>query len=85
MLQNCDMKVLLQQEKRNEQQAAELFDLSPAQQKLLRHPQPGQGILVTGRTAVPFSHRYPDNNIIYNTITTKFQDRQKELKDSNAT
>ena len=80
MLQNCDMKVLLQQEKRNEQEAAELFDLSPAQQKLLRHPEPGQGILVIDRMAVPFSHKYPEDNVIYNTITTKFQNRQKELQ-----
>lgn len=80
MLANSNMVVLMANSQRNVELAQELYDLSPDQAKRLRVDKRGCGLFITGADVTPFEHLYPDDNLIYKAITTKFQDHQEALQ-----
>ena len=75
MLQNSQFVVLLEQATNNLEQIRRIYDLSDKQAAKLMNTRRGEGMLVTQNTVYPFEKIYPNNNLIYNTITTSFADR----------
>ena len=80
MLQNSNFVVLLEQDGQNIDVLSSLYDLSPEQRGGITSPNVGEGLIITQKTAIPFNHDYPKDNIIYQTITTDFKDRIKKLE-----
>ncbi|MGN0557056.1 MAG: VirB4-like conjugal transfer ATPase, CD1110 family, partial [Acutalibacteraceae bacterium] len=80
MLQNSQFIVLLEQAPENLKRITDMYGLSERQSGKLISPDVGEGVLVYKNVPYPFRKKYPENNIIYRTVTTKFQDHINAVK-----
>lgn len=80
MLQNSQFVVLLEQATNNLEQIRRIYGLSDKQAARLVNTKRGEGVLVTQNTVYPFEKIYPNNNIIYDTITTSFADKISQME-----
>lgn len=79
MLQNSEFVVLLEQAKNNCNKIAELYELSNSQAEMLIATNVGEGIIVSDKLPIPFNKLYPQDNLVYDIITTDFKDKIKAL------
>lgn len=79
MLQNSQFVVLLEQATNNLEEISRIYDLSEKQAGKLVNTKRGEGLLISQNIVRPFSKIYPDNNIIYDTITSSFQDKISKI------
>ncbi len=84
MLQNSQFVVLFEQATNNLEEIARIYDLSEKQCGKLVNTKRGEGLLVSQNIVRPFSKIYPDNNIIYDTITSSFQDKISQMENAQS-
>ena len=75
MLQCSQFVVLFEQARNNLEEIVRIYDLSKNQASRLNNTITGEGVLVYKNTPYSFEKLYPKGNIIYDTITTSFQDK----------
>ena len=79
ILNNCDFILMLNQSPIDKMQLAQMLNISPTQLSYITNSDPGQGLIYTGKSIVPFIDKFPTNNNLYKVMTTKPDD----LKDQH--
>lgn len=79
ILNNCDFILMLNQSPIDKMQLAQMLSISPTQLSYITNSDPGQGLIYTGKSIVPFIDKFPTNNNLYKVMTTKPDD----LKDQH--
>lgn len=74
ILNNCDFILMLNQSSIDKMQLAKMLNISPTQLSYITNSDPGQGLIYTGKTIVPFIDRFPQNTKLYKVMTTKPDD-----------
>lgn len=81
MLSNSEFAVLLQQKKEDVDALTDLYSLSASQRQYLTTGEKGSGLIVCGNKIIPFEKPIPTNSMMYNICSTKFEDKQKAIKE----
>lgn len=84
MLQNSQFIMLFEQHSTNAQALADTYHLSDDQAAMLSSTRKGEGLLINKNMVVPFEKIYPQGNLVYDTITTDF-DEVTRLRKKNET
>ena len=71
ILNNCDFIMMLNQSPIDKMQLANILNISPTQLSYITNSDPGQGLIYTGKSIVPFVDRFPTNTKLYQVMTTK--------------
>lgn len=71
MLSNCDFIQMLNQAPLDRNELAELLNISATQLSYITNSQPGEGLIYTGASIVPFVDNFPKNTKMYKAMTTK--------------
>lgn len=79
ILNNCDFILMLNQSPIDKMQLSQMLNISPTQLSYITNSDPGQGLIYTGKSIVPFIDKFPTNNNLYKVMTTKPDD----LKDQH--
>lgn len=74
ILNNCDFILMLNQSPIDKMQLAKLLNISPTQLSYITNSDPGQGLIYTGKTIVPFVDKFPTDTKLYKVMTTKPDD-----------
>lgn len=70
MLSNTEFALLLNQSATDRQEIAHIFNLSARQLQYVTNSSAGEGIIVAGKSTVPFRDKFPKDTDIYKVITT---------------
>lgn len=81
ILKNCDFILMLNQSSIDKMQLARLLNISPTQLGYITNSDPGQGLIYTGKTIVPFIDRFPQNTKLYSVMTTKPDDLKNQNRE----
>ena len=65
---------MLNQSPIDKMQLAKLLNISPTQLSYITNSDPGQGLIYTGKTIVPFVDKFPTDTKLYKVMTTKPDD-----------
>lgn len=76
MISNCDFIVMLNQAPLDRAQLAEMLNISSTQLSYITNSEPGEGLLYTGTSIVPFVNKVPKDTKIYKAMTTKLSEIQ---------
>jgi len=71
ILNNCDFILMLNQSPIDKQKLAAMLNISPTQLSYITNSDPGQGLIYTGKSIVPFVDKFPVNTELYKVMTTK--------------
>ena len=71
MLSNSELIVMFNQAERDQEQLAELLNISKEQMGYVTDTEAGSGLIKYGRALVPFVNRFPRNTKLYELMTTK--------------
>lgn len=71
ILSNTEFAVLLNNSASDRQELAHLFNLSKQQERYITNTSEGQGLIVAGKSIVPFEDKFPKDTSIYKVLTTK--------------
>ena len=71
ILNNCQFVIMLNQATMDRIELGRLYNISPTQLSHITNSDPGQGLLYTGKTIVPFINKYPKNSSLYKAMSTK--------------
>ena len=71
MLANSDFVMMLNQAATDRTELERMFNISPAQLQYITNSDPGQGLLFTGGSIIPFIDDFPKNTKLYKMMTTK--------------
>lgn len=74
ILNNCDFILMLNQSPIDKAQLANMLNISPTQLSYITNSDPGQGLIYTGKSIVPFVDKFPTNTKLYKVMTTKPED-----------
>lgn len=74
ILNNCDFVLMLNQSPIDKAQLAQMLNISPVQLSYITNSDPGQGLIYTGKSIVPFMDKFPVNTKLYRVMTTKPDD-----------
>lgn len=74
ILNNCEFIMMLNQSPIDKMQLANMLNISPTQLSYITNSDPGQGLIYTGKSIVPFLDRFPTNTKLYKVMTTKPED-----------
>ena len=77
MLSNSDFIMMLKQAPLDRADLAALLHISPTQLTYVTNSAPGQGLIYTGDTIVPFINSFPTDNALYKAMTTKMTEVTK--------
>jgi type IV secretory pathway VirB4 component len=80
ILNNCDFIMMLNQSPMDKMQLAQLLNISPTQLSYITNSDPGQGLIYTGKSIVPFIDQFPTNNRLYKVMTTKPDDLREQYQ-----
>jgi len=80
ILNNCDFIMMLNQSPMDKMQLAQLLNISPTQLSYITNSDPGQGLIYTGKSIVPFIDKFPTNNKLYKVMTTKPDDLKEQTR-----
>ena len=74
MISNCEFILMLNQAPIDKMQLAQMLNISPTQLSYITNSDPGQGLIYTGKSIVPFIDRFPTNTKLYKVMTTRASD-----------
>lgn len=74
MLSNCDFIQMLNQAPLDRNELAELLNISTTQLSYITNSQPGEGLIYTGSSIVPFVDNFPKDTKMYKAMTTKLEE-----------
>lgn len=77
MISNCDFVQMLNQAPLDRNVLAELLNISATQLSYITNSQPGEGLIYTGSSIVPFIDNFPKNTKMYRAMTTKLEETKK--------
>lgn len=75
MLQNSDFIQMLKQSPMDRAQLAGLLNISPTQLGYITNSNPGEGLIYTGKTIIPFVNKFPTNTKLYKAMSTKSSEK----------
>ena len=71
MISNCDFIMMLKQAPLDRKELAAMFNISPTQLSYVTNSEPGQGLIYTGESIIPFINNFPTDNKLYKVMSTK--------------
>ena len=71
IFQNSDFVYLLSQGPGDRQILAKQLGISPHQLSYLSHSSPGEGLMIFGKTIIPFQDHFPQETNLYSIMTSK--------------
>ena len=74
MLANSDFVMMLNQAATDRAELEKMFNISPAQLEYITNSDPGQGLLFTGGSIMPFVDNFPKDTKLYKMMTTKLEE-----------
>ncbi len=77
MLSNCDFLLLLKQSPTDGAELSKMFKISDTLMEYVTNSQPGQGLMYTGKSIVPFINNFPKDTQIYKLISTNPNEKNK--------
>ena len=81
LISNSELIVMLSQAPADQEILADLLNISPEQMAYVNDSEAGCGLLKVNNAIVPFNSRIPEKTKLYQTMTTKFEDKNtKHLK-----
>ena len=60
---------------------AQIFNISEEQQEYITNAAPGEGLIYTSRSIVPFENHVPTTSPIYKLLSTKVEDAEAITKE----
>ena len=81
ILNNCDFILMLNQSPIDKMQLAQMLNISPTQLSYITNSDPGQGLIYTGKSIVPFMDKFPVNTELYKVMTTKPDDVKDQMRE----
>lgn len=76
MLSNACFIEMLNQAPLDRTKLGELLNISPTQMSYITNSDPGQGLIYTGKTIVPFIDQFPTDTKLYHAMSTKSEDAE---------
>lgn len=81
LISNSELIIMLSQSPDDQEILADLLNISPEQMAYVNDSEAGCGLLKVNNAIVPFNSRIPEKTKLYQTMTTKFEDKNtKHLK-----
>jgi len=80
ILKTSDFALMLNQAFQDRLALAQLFELSEEQQGYVNQAAPGEGLIYTSRSVVPFENHVPNTSAIYKMLSTKAADAESIAK-----
>ncbi|WP_324825134.1 VirB4-like conjugal transfer ATPase, CD1110 family [Sinanaerobacter sp. ZZT-01] len=74
MISNSEFIVMLNQAASDREALSELLKISDSQLSYVTNSDPGEGLLYTGGSIVPFINKFPKNTQLYRMMTTKVEE-----------
>lgn len=74
MLSNSDFILMLNQAPSDRAELAKLLNISATQLSYVTNSDPGQGLLFSGNSIIPFVDKFPSNTKLYRMMTTKVEE-----------
>ena len=74
MLSNTDFVMMLNQATSDRVELAALLNISTQQLNYVTNAQAGQGLLVAGKSIIPFIDKFPSDTALYSLMTTKVEE-----------
>jgi type IV secretory pathway VirB4 component len=74
MLSNCEFIQMLNQAPLDRQDLASLLNISNTQLSYITNSNPGEGLIYTGSSIVPFMDNFPKNTRMYEAMTSKLDE-----------
>ena len=74
MLSNCDFVQMLNQAPLDRNALAELLNISTTQLSYITNSSPGEGLIYTGSSILPFIDNCPNNTKMYQAMTSKLEE-----------
>ena len=81
ILNNCDFILMLNQSPIDKMQLANMLNISPTQLSYITNSDPGQGLIYTGKSIVPFLDKFPMDTKLYKVMTTKPDDLKDQERE----
>lgn len=81
MLANSEFLILLDQAYTDRIMLKKILNLSDEQENFVTNAEKGCGLLICGKSVIPIEDTYPQDNIIYKTITTKLEDLREYMEE----
>ena len=76
ILSNTEFIIMLSQSPVDRENLATMYHISDSQLSYITNSGPGQGLIHTGETIVPFVDKFPRNTKLYSIMTSKADERQ---------
>lgn len=80
ILSNTEFAVLLNQSSSDRNEISRIFNLSPQQENYITNSNEGEGLIVSGKTTIPFKDKFPKDTALYRVLTTKFDEIEHNKK-----
>ena len=74
MLSNSDFIMMLNQAPSDRAELAKLLNISSTQLSYVTNSDPGQGLLFSGNSIIPFVDKFPQETKLYRMMTTKVEE-----------
>lgn len=74
MLSNSEFILMLNQAPLDRNQLAQLLNISPTQLSHITNAAPGEGLIYTGATIIPFKNQLPKDTKMYEAMTTRLEE-----------
>lgn len=74
MLSNCDFVLMHNQAPLDRSTLAELLNISPTQLSYITNSSPGEGLIYTGSSILPFNDKFPKSTKMYRAMTSKLEE-----------
>ncbi len=74
MISNCEFIEMLNQAPLDRANLAELLNISSTQLSHITNAPPGQGLIYTGSSIIPFENKFPQDTELYKAMTTKLSE-----------
>lgn len=79
ILQTSDFALILSQAPLDRMELAELYNINEELQEYITNANPGEGLIKTSRTIVPFENHVPTDSYIYKLLSTKAEDAEESV------
>lgn len=74
MISNCEFIMMLNQAPLDRNDLAVLLNISSTQLSYITNAQPGEGLIYTGSSIIPFKDNFPKNTKMYRAMTSKMEE-----------
>jgi hypothetical protein len=81
MLANSDFIMMLNQAPTDRVELSALLNISETQMSYVTNSDPGQGLLFSGNSIIPFIDKFPQDTKLYQLMTTKVDEVAELQKD----